>query len=259
VTTPFAFEGRVRAEQAQAAIKKFQQQTDILIVVSNDRLLEIVPDAVPIEQAFLMADEIMRQGVIGLADIVIKPGLINVDFADVRTVMAGAGRALMGIGRGFGPNRAHDAAMAAVSSPLLNFPIAEAKGVVFTITGNADMSLQEVNEVRASSPLAVSCPPTFARPAPSARRPPPQSPPPAPPPASFSAVQVACLISEMVSEDANIIFGTSVDESIGDEISVTLVATSLPQSGKEQPPAKIEVAPLLLRNSISPCAFAKLY
>eukprot|EP00908_Phaeocystis_cordata_P007816 Transcript_18490.p3 GENE.Transcript_18490~~Transcript_18490.p3 ORF type:complete len:176 (-),score=100.66 Transcript_18490:348-875(-) len=145
----------------------------------------------------MMADEIMRQGVIGLADIVIKPGLINVDFADVRTVMSGAGRALMGIGRGFGPTRAHDAAMAAVSSPLLDFPISEAKGVVFTITGNSDMSLQEVNEV-------------------------------------------AVTISDMVSEDANIIFGTSVDDSFGDEISVTLVATSLP--GVEKQP-ELEVVP----------------
>lgn len=140
-----------------------------------------------------MADEIMRQGVIGLADIVIKPGLINVDFADVRTVMTGAGKALMGIGRGFGPTRAVDAAMAAVSSPLLDFPIAEAKGVVFTITGNSDMSLSEVNEV-------------------------------------------ATLISEMVSDEANIIFGTSVDETFGDEISVTLVATSLPGGGREAAP-----------------------
>jgi cell division protein FtsZ len=108
----------------------------------------------------MMADEIMRQGVIGLADIVIKPGLINVDFADVRTVMSGAGRALMGIGRGFGPTRAHDAAMAAVSSPLLDFPISEAKGVVFTITGNSDMSLQEVNEVSPPAPPAPP-PPRF--------------------------------------------------------------------------------------------------
>jgi len=196
VTTPFAFEGRVRAEQAEAAIRRFEAQTDILIVVSNDRLLEIVPDDVPIEEAFLMADEIMRQGVIGLADIVIKPGLINVDFADVRAVMTGAGKALMGIGRGFGPTRAVDAAIAAVSSPLLDFPIAEAKGVVFTITGNAGMSLSEVNEV-------------------------------------------ATLISEMVSEDANIIFGTSVDETFGDEISVTLVATSLPNGGREDQDAAV--------------------
>ena len=186
VTTPFAFEGQVRMRQAMEAIAKFEQHTDILIVVSNDRLLEIVPDGLPIEEAFLMADEIMRQGITGVADIVIKPGLINVDFADVRSVMQGAGRALMGIGRGLGPDRARDAALAAVSSPLLDFPIADARGVVFTITGNSDMSLQEVNEV-------------------------------------------ASLIGEMVSEDANIIFGTSIDESYGDEIAVTLVATGFPE------------------------------
>ena len=125
----------------------------------------------------------MRQGVIGLADIVIKPGLINVDFADVRSVMENAGPALMGIGRGFGKTRARDAALAAVSSPLLDFPIEKAKGVVFTITGNSDMSLQEVNDV-------------------------------------------ASVISSIVSQDANIIFGTSVDESYQDEIAVTVVATS---------------------------------
>ena len=202
-----------------------------------------------------MADEIMRQGVIGLADIVIKPGLINVDFADVRAVMdnldprrlsptlsptltpttgpeqvravmTGAGKALMGIGRGFGPTRAVDAALAAISSPLLDFPISEvrrvppipptprpspplcpprqAKGVVFTITGNENMALSEVNEV-------------------------------------------ATLISEMVSDEANIIFGTSVDESFGDEISVTLVATSLPGGGHEaaaiSQPAVIDARP----------------
>lgn len=186
VTTPFAFEGQVRMRQAMEAIDKFEQHTDILIVVSNDRLLEIVPDGLPIEEAFLMADEIMRQGITGVADIVIKPGLINVDFADVRSVMQGAGRALMGIGRGFGPDRARDAALAAVSSPLLDFPVADARGVVFTITGNSDMSLQEVNEV-------------------------------------------ASLIGEMVSEDANIIFGTSIDESYGDEIAVTIVATGFPE------------------------------
>ena len=136
----------MRAEQAQAAIKKFQQQTDILIVVSNDRLLEIVPDAVPIEQAFLMADEIMRQGVIGLADIVIKPGLINVDFADVQAIMGQSGLALMGIGTAEGKGRARDAAIAALSSPLIDFPISQATGIVFTITGASHMTLQEVNE-----------------------------------------------------------------------------------------------------------------
>ena len=197
-----------------------QNHVDILIVVSNDKLLEIVPEGLPLQEAFGMADEILRQGITGISDIVVKPGLINVDFADVRSVMQNAGPALMGIGRGFGKTRARDAALAAVSSPLLDFPIERAKGaptrdsdrdggavahalrlhhhhhhishrpaspaspgVVFTITGNSDMSLQEVNDV-------------------------------------------AGVISSIVADDANIIFGTSVDESFADEICVTVVATS---------------------------------
>merc|ERR1719174_1203855 len=183
VTKPFSFEGRRRMQQALEAIDELTQHVDILIVVSNDKLLDIVPEGVPLQDAFSMADEILRQGITGISDIVVKPGLINVDFADVRSVMEDAGPALMGIGRGFGKTRARDAALAAVSSPLLDFPIERAKGVVFTITGNSDMSLQEVNDV-------------------------------------------ASVISNIVSQDANIIFGTSVDESYGDEIAVTVVATS---------------------------------
>ena len=249
VTKPFSFEGRRRMQQALEAIEELQataatrlfpsraahraqfilglaaqfadgphpraapaqNHVDILIVVSNDKLLEIVPEGLPLQEAFGMADEILRQGITGISDIVVKPGLINVDFADVRSVMQNAGPALMGIGRGFGKTRARDAALAAVSSPLLDFPIERAKGapatrlgrrrcgprpcishppaspastgVVFTITGNSDMSLQEVNDV-------------------------------------------AGVISSIVADDANIIFGTSVDESFADEICVTVVATS---------------------------------
>jgi len=153
VTKPFSFEGRRRMQQALEAIDELTQHVDILIVVSNDKLLEIVPDGVPLQDAFSMADEILRQGITGISDIVVKPGLINVDFADVRSVMQDAGPALMGIGRGFGKTRARDAALAAVSSPLLDFPIEKAKGVVFTITGNSDMSLQVIMPPRLS-PLA---------------------------------------------------------------------------------------------------------
>ena len=183
VTKPFSFEGRRRTTQALEAIENLESQVDILIVVSNDKLLEIVPEGVPLQEAFSMADEILRQGITGISDIVVKPGLINVDFADVRAVMSDAGPALMGIGRGFGKTRARDAAYAAVSSPLLDFPIEKAKGVVFTITGTSEMSLQEVNEV-------------------------------------------ANVISSICADDANIIFGTSVDETYADEIAVTVVATS---------------------------------
>ena len=123
VTKPFAFEGKQRMTQALNAIEELERQVDVLIVVSNDRLLEIVPDNYPLEDAFLLADEILRQGIIGISDIIVKPGLINVDFADVCSVMGNAGQALLGIGRGTGKQRARDAAIAAVSSPLLDFPL----------------------------------------------------------------------------------------------------------------------------------------
>lgn len=165
VTKPFSFEGQRRMAQAVEAIETLQESVDILVTVSNDKLLEIVPEGMPLQEAFSIADEILRQGIMGISEIIAKPGLINVDFADVRSVMQDAGPALMGIGTGVGKSRAHDAAVAAISSPLLDFPISRAKGVVFTITGNSGMSLQEVNEV-------------------------------------------AAVISDIVSEDANIIFGT---------------------------------------------------
>jgi len=194
VTKPFSFEGQKRMTQALEAIDNLQQSVDILVTVSNDKLLEIVPEGMPLQDAFSIADEILRQGIMGISEIIAKPGLINVDFADVRSVMSDAGPALMGIGTGAGKSRAHDAAVAAISSPLLDFPIQKAKGVVFTITGNSGMSLQEVNEV-------------------------------------------AAVISEIVSDDANIIFGTSVDESFDDEISVTVVATSF-DTPEDEPPRK---------------------
>jgi cell division protein FtsZ len=145
VTKPFNFEGRRRMDQAKKAILEMKDKVDTLIVVSNDKLLQIVPENTPLTDAFLVADDILRQGVIGISDIIIKPGLINVDFADVRTIMTNAGTALMGIGQGKGKTRAVDAAIAAISSPLLDFPITNAKGIVFNIVGGADMSLQEIN------------------------------------------------------------------------------------------------------------------
>eukprot|EP01041_Mallomonas_annulata_P003156 gene3156-6212_t len=145
VTKPFGFEGRKRMQQARDAILEMKEKVDTLIVVSNDKLLEIVPENTPLTDAFLVADDILRQGVVGITDIIIKPGLVNVDFADVRTIMGNAGTALMGIGHGKGKNRATDAAMSAISSPLLDFPITRAKGIVFNIVGGSDMTLQEIN------------------------------------------------------------------------------------------------------------------
>mmetsp|Transcript_44749 Transcript_44749/g.91330 ORF Transcript_44749/g.91330 Transcript_44749/m.91330 type:complete len:412 (-) Transcript_44749:4250-5485(-) len=145
VTKPFAFEGRRRMQQATDAIANLRDRVDTLIVVSNDKLLQIVPDNTPLQDAFSVADDILRQGVVGISEIIVRPGLINVDFADVRSVMADAGSALMGIGTGSGKTRAQDAAVAAISSPLLDFPIERAKGIVFNITGGHDMTLHEIN------------------------------------------------------------------------------------------------------------------
>jgi cell division protein FtsZ len=145
VTKPFGFEGRKRMQQANAAIEALKAQVDTLIVVSNDKLLQIVPENTPVTDAFLVADDILRQGVVGISEIIIKPGLINVDFADVRTIMGDAGTALMGVGTGVGKTRAKDAAVAAISSPLLDFPIRKAKGIVFNVMGGKDMTLAEIN------------------------------------------------------------------------------------------------------------------
>ena len=145
VTKPFGFEGKRRMQQALVAIENLRAVVDTLIIVSNDRLLQIIPENTPLQRAFSVADDVLRQGVVGISEIIIRPGLINVDFADVRTVMGDAGTALMGIGRGSGKSRAQEAAAAAISSPLLDFPIEKAKGVVFNIVGGNDLTLQEIN------------------------------------------------------------------------------------------------------------------
>jgi cell division protein FtsZ len=146
VTKPFAFEGRRRMQQADDAIVELRKHVDTLIVVSNDKLLRIVPDNTPVTDAFLVADDILRQGVVGISEIILKTGIVNVDFADVRTVMKKAGTALMGVGTGVGKTRAADAAVAAISSPLLDFPIQNAQRIVFNIVGGTSMGLQEINE-----------------------------------------------------------------------------------------------------------------
>eukprot|EP00979_Chaetoceros_neogracilis_P008488 scaffold1887_cov267-Chaetoceros_neogracile.AAC.21 len=182
VTKPFRFEGKRRMTQAIQAIKRLKEHVDTVIIVSNDRLLDIIPDDTPMNRAFAVADDILRQGVVGISDIIIKPGLINVDFADVRSVMSNAGTALMGIGIGSGKTGAEDAAGAAISSPLLDSTIDNAKGVVFNISGGSDLSLADVN-------------------------------------------RAARLIYDTVEEDANVIFGALIDESLGDSISITVLAT----------------------------------
>lgn len=145
VTKPFAFEGRRRMRQATDAIDRLRANTDTIIIVSNNKLLDIIPENTPLEASFRVADDILRQGVVGISEIIVRPGLINVDFADVRSVMQDAGTALMGIGTGSGKTSAEDAAVAAISSPLLDAPVDEATGVVFNIIGGESLSLQEVD------------------------------------------------------------------------------------------------------------------
>jgi cell division protein FtsZ len=155
VTKPFAFEGRRRMKQANDAMEQLRKTVDTLIVVSNDKLLKIVPENTPITDAFLVADDILRQAIAGISEIIINPGLVNVDFADVKAVMKDAGLALIGIGTGSGKNRASDAAIAAISSPLLDFPIRRAKRVVFNICGGEDLGLNEINA--ASEVIYANC------------------------------------------------------------------------------------------------------
>jgi cell division protein FtsZ len=145
VTRPFTFEGRKRTNQAEEGINGLQSQVDTLIIIPNDKLLQAINEQTPVQEAFRIADDVLRSGVQGISDIITIPGLINVDFADVRAVMADAGSALMGIGEGSGKSRAREAAVQAITSPLLESSIEGARGVVLNITGGADMTLSEVN------------------------------------------------------------------------------------------------------------------
>jgi cell division protein FtsZ len=146
VTRPFSFEGRRRAEQAQMGIANLQEHVDTLIVIENDRLLQVVEKRTSIVDAFRMADDILRQGVQGITDLITVPGLVNLDFADVRTIMSDAGSALMGIGAASGENRAAEAARTAVSSPLLEASVEGATGILLNVTGGPEVGLFEVNE-----------------------------------------------------------------------------------------------------------------
>lgn len=186
VTRPFSFEGTRRNIQAEEGIRWLRQAADTVIVVPNDRLLQVVERETSLLEAFAVADDVLRQGVECICDLINRPGLINLDFADVRTIISGAGSALMGIGVASGDNRASEAARAAIGSPLLETSIQGARGVLLNIKGGSDVSLHEANE----------------------------------------AAQV---VAEAASEDANIIFGTVVDESLGETIWVTVIATGFEQ------------------------------
>jgi len=147
VTKPFAVEGKKRMQVAEEGIKRLKEQVDTLIVIPNDRLLELTDDNPTLQEAFAMADEVLRQGVRGISEVIVVPGLINLDFADVRAVMKDAGTAMMGIGEASGENRAAEAARAAVASPLLETDVTGARSVLLNITGGADLALAEVHEI----------------------------------------------------------------------------------------------------------------
>jgi cell division protein FtsZ len=146
VTKPFSFEGRIRMKQAEEGIKLLKECVDTLIVIPNDRLLQVVDKNTSILEAFKIADEVLLQGIQGITDIIVEPGLINVDFADVKTIIANAGTAIMGMGRASGENRAIKAAERAINSPILETNIQGAKGILFNISGSSNLTLYEVNE-----------------------------------------------------------------------------------------------------------------
>ncbi|WP_251440903.1 cell division protein FtsZ [Veillonella intestinalis] len=196
VTKPFTFEGKRRKNQADKGIEMLTSKVDTIIVIPNDKLLQVVDKKTPLNEAFRTADDVLRQGIKGISDLITVPGLINLDFADVKTIMTNQGEALMGIGIGEGENRAVDAAKMAINSPLLETSIEGAKGILLNITGSNDLSLFEINEA-------------------------------------------AEIISEAADPEANIIFGSVIDENLGDRVQITVVATGFgaqPKTGVTKSP-----------------------
>lgn len=182
VTKPFMFEGMRRGTVAEDGIDQLADHVDTLIVIPNQRLLDVIDKQMTLVQAFHLADSVLGQGVKGISDLITKPGLVNVDFADVKTIMLDSGNALMGIGEATGENRAVKAARAAISSPLLDVSINGAKGVLYNITGGSNLTLPEISEA-------------------------------------------SLIISQATDPDANIIFGATIDENMGDKIKISVIAT----------------------------------
>lgn len=196
VTKPFEFEGAQRQQIANTALSDLSNSVDTIITIPNDRILQIIDKKTSLLEAFAVVDEILRQGVQGISDLITVPGLINVDFADVKSVMADAGSALMGIGRASGENRAIDAAKAAIDSPLLEMSIDGAKGILFTVTGGSNLGMFELNEA-------------------------------------------ARVITETADQNAQIIFGSVIDDNMKDEVQVTVVATGFGE-GSVRPSKKVD-------------------
>ena len=201
VTRPFGFEGRRRSNQAEEGISALRDEVDTLIVIPNDRLLQISDKQVSVLDAFKSADQVLLSGVQGITDLITTPGLINLDFADVKAIMTGAGSAIMGIGRARGDDRAAAAAEAAISSPLLEASIEGAHGVLLSISGGSDLGLFEINEA-------------------------------------------ADLIARAVHPESNIIFGAVIDDALGDEVRVTVIAAGFdggaPKRREQVVPARRE-------------------
>jgi len=210
VTRPFKFEGRNRSGQADAGIQALREEVDTLIVIPNDRLLSISDTNVSLLDSFRQADQVLHQGVSGITDLITTPGLINLDFADVKSVMSDAGSALMGIGSARGEHRAAVAAEAAVSSPLLEASIEGARGVLLSISGGSDLGLFEINEA-------------------------------------------AGLVADAVHPEANIIFGAVIDDALGDEVRVTVIAAGF--DGGE-PKQRDAAQPALLKDVEKPAESA---
>ncbi|MCM0598789.1 cell division protein FtsZ [Periweissella fabalis] len=194
VTRPFTFEGPRRGRYAAEGLSKLKENVDTLIVIANNRLLEIVDKKAPMMEAFKEADNVLRQGVQGISDLIMNPGFINLDFADVKTVMSNQGTALMGIGASNGENRASEATKKAISSPLLEAEIAGAEQVLLNITGGPDMSLYE-------------------------------------------AQSASDVVAQAAGTEVNIIFGTSIDMEMNEEVRVTVIATGI-ENGKQTAPQK---------------------
>lgn len=182
VTKPFMFEGMRRAAAAEEGVEYLRERVDTLIVIPNQRLLDVIDKQMTLAEAFKLADSVLGQGVQGIADLITKPGLVNVDFADVKTIMLDSGNALMGIGEASGENRAAIAARAAIASPLLDVSINGAKGILYNITGSSNLALSEVSDA-------------------------------------------SMIIGQAADPDANIIFGATIDESLGDRIKISVIAT----------------------------------
>ncbi len=211
VTKPFMFEGLRRKKQAELGIKELKKRVDTLLTIPNDRLLKIAERKTSIVDAFKMADDVLRQGIQGISDLIALPALINLDFADVQTVMKDQGLAHMGIGQASGENRAEEAARLATQSPLLETSIQGAKGVILNITGGNDLGIFEVNEA-------------------------------------------AELVRELVDPDAHIIYGTRIDESLEDELVITVIATGFDEDRKAEDKQAAKPAPANIPKEDNPYA-----